>query len=382
MPTQSLQPILNHPKRPSRLPEQTNLQDCLHEPHAEVRDKIINALNSHPVDKTRRWATRLAGCSSRAVLFIDPALGKVKPWINRCRHRLCPFCAKSRSAHVAHQLHAVLTKMTRPRLIVLTVKSNENNLTEQLANLRTWFRKLRHTPAWKKAVTGGAYTLEITRNEETGAWHPHVHIIYDGEYLPVKLLQFLWHKITGGSSIVWISEVQDREGAARELAKYIGKPQRVATFPDRQLIEYAYAVNGSRMLQTFGNSYGLTVEDKDPGQADAPDTYHVNLSRLAFLAKRGAATPTRLLYFIAERWPLFAPYIYHQHPQLKPDPTPAEAQARLASVLHGHPPPKTRAQPTHDDQEMLDAKIFLAFTRYRQEDQQGYFAHYDFAEEL
>ncbi|MBA7541786.1 hypothetical protein ES705_34102 [subsurface metagenome] len=360
----------------SQLPAQTGLQEAIHERHQTVRDRTIQTLKNQGSKRCLRWAVQLSGCASTARFYIDPTARKVKPWLNRCRHKLCPLCARARSAHVADQLHALLVAMPRPRTILITVKSTTMPLGDQLADLRNWFKKLRDTAAWKKSVAGGAYTLEITINPKTHLWHPHLHIVYDGEFFPVKVLRNAWRKITGDSYIIGVQDVGDKLGMARELAKYIGKPQHIEIFSDAELCEYAFAINGKRMVQTFGNCHGRTVEDKDPGEPNSPETYSVGLRRLVFLAERGAETPLRLVALIAKRWPLFGSFIYHRMPQIEPDLTPAEKLTRLHSFLSERPPPAQRSPPPAEDVDQLDAKLLTLFSRYRLENEQGdYLVH-------
>jgi len=195
-------------------------------------------------------------------------------------------------------------------------------------------------------------------------------ILYNGEYLPVKQLRYHWHQVTGDSEIVWIQDVSEFPKMANELAKYIGKPSHLDDFTDQQIREYYHAVNGSRMVQTFGILYGSKVNDRDKPDPLPADTYTVSLSHLVWLAKQGAETPAKLVLLIARRWKIFASYVHHELPQLSPKPSAPARFAKLQRMLRDQsraPPTKSR----ESDDEKLDARIFLAFTRYRQEDERG-----------
>lgn len=332
---------------------------------------MIHALASSYAESDCRAARRLASCGTSAKFYINPALGKVHPWFHRCKHRLCPFCSRARTVKVTHQLMLAMKGMNRPRVQVLTVRSNTHALGEQLRSLRRNFARLRRRPFWKRTVRGGIYVLEVTLNKRTGLWHPHLHIVYDGEYLPVKQLRYHWHQVTGDSEIVWIQDVSDLRGIANELCKYIGKPQHQEDFTDQQIREYYNAVSGSRMVQAFGILFGGKVEDRDHEDPLPADTYTVSLSHLVWLTKRGAETPAKLLCLISQRWKIFASYIHHELPQLAPKPSAPERTAKLFRVLRAgaRAPPGTSTDA--DDTEKLDARLFLIFTRYRQEDQRG-----------
>ncbi len=63
----------------------------------------------------------------------------------------------------------------------------------------------------------------------------------------------------------------DRDGAAREVLKYITK---VAAFSDLpEAVEpFCNAVRGARLIQTFGTWYGVKLDD-DSGDAEHPEDW-------------------------------------------------------------------------------------------------------------
>lgn len=350
---------------PVSLPPQTALQESVHERHWDLRRRIILALEAGYANWEHHAATALATCSNGASFFVDPATGKVRPWVSRCHHRMCLHCGRTRSAKVGDQIHLIANKLEQPRLMVLTLASVDRPLRDQIAHLRKSFRRLRSRKLWKSLVTGGVYTIEVTRNPKTGLWHPHLNAILGGRYFPQQLLRKLWHSVTGGAKIVWVSKVSDRQGAARELAKYIGKPQHVDQWPDSAIRNYAYAVNGERLVQTFGNVYGLKVEDRDHDEPESHDVYQVKISRLVHLATRGCETPQRLLVLIADRWPQFRSYIYHRLPKLERPPSIGDSLHRRLALIEGRPPPRAGPVAPTMNKDKMDSEIFTAFCRFR-----------------
>lgn len=363
----------------SWLPDQTALQEVLHERHHAARSQIIGAFAESYHKRHRTWAANMAACSNGARIYVDPDAGKVRPWLSRCRNRMCPFCATRRSQQVAADiLHAIET-MPRPRTIILTVRSNDRPLGDQLRRLRSDFATLRRRSLWRRSVTAGLYTLEVTLNQKTGQWHPHLHIIYQGEYIHQKALRALWNQVTGDSDIVWIEEVRDRAGAAQELAKYVGKPQRVKDWTPTQIRTYADAVNGARMYQAFAGLHGVKLNDADPPDELGPETFAVRLSRITFLANRGEELAQVLALGIAARWPMFAGYVYHAAPQLEPPESKQARQLRALRRIRGEAAQPRAPDPARESHEILDAKLFVAFTRYRIRHLAGDFDKYDFA---
>lgn len=362
---------------PQGLPEQSRLSECHHEPHQGPRRKTIMALDESAYRSDRHAAARMATCCNAVRFYIDPDAGKVAMWTNRCGHRLCPFCARLRSAHTAADMLPIVKAMKRPSILVLTVKSSDRPLANQIGDLRDWFRKLRQRKLWTDRVAGGVYTVEVTINEKTGQWHPHLHVIIDAAFLPYRKLTRAWEDITRKSRVVWIEEVKDRHGAVIELCKYIGKPQRIADWTARQIRSYAQATRAARLVQTFGNTHGLNVHDDDPSPPKPPDEYSVSLQRLVFLARHGNPTPQRLVETIAERWPHTANYIYHELPQLAPEPTDVEKALRRRALVEGRAPPPRAPPQTPDQVDALDARLFIQFTRYRQEQTAGQYDNTD-----
>lgn len=359
------------------LPQDSRLQECLHESGYDAREKIIGSLGVSREGRYTRQARRLASCCSAVRFYVDPRAGKVRPWVCRCRDRLCPFCSRARASAVTRQLAEAMEKIERPRMLVLTVKSRDRPLGEQLRALRKWFKRLRASVFWKARVRGGVYTVEVTRNVETGLWHPHLHIVFDGEYLPQKALRFVWHRITQGSEVVWVQDVSDRRGAAVELAKYVAKPARIARWGQSAIREYAVGVAGARMVQSFGCCYNPGIADVDLAAEESPDAFQVSLQRMVWLGRCGVEPAQRLSLLVAARWPVFGSYIYHELPQLRPERTQTEKTGELMRMLSGRSPPDEVGVSERRVAELADAKIFLAFAEVRRGEVEGEYALVD-----
>lgn len=300
---------------PRSVPPQTALQKHLHHPHERRRTAIVSALVKAGWPEEHRWAVRLADCCCTALIFHEPMTGKVRPWLPRCGSRLCPFCGQGRAARVAEQLHDMIGTMKAPRHIILTFRSRTEPLGQQLAHMRAAWNKLRRMKPWVARVDAGVYTVEITRNPDTGLWHPHLHAIVDGEYFPQKLLSKLWSQCMDGGHHVWITKVHHNRNAAWELAKYVGKPPDAQNFPASAIVEFARAVHGKRMLQTFGSLHGRSTPAPEEPPAEKPKTRTIALSRLAWLATTGLPVARDLVAALWSRWPMFRGYLQEHAPQ-------------------------------------------------------------------
>lgn len=142
-----------------------------------------------------------------------------------CHSRTCVFCATSRSWRVQKRIQWCMSLVSPSngcswRHITLTVP-NSPHLEKTLTNLVKAFRKLRLTTAWKNTQARGFYVLEVTK---TGAlWHPHLHVISYGFYLPWQQLLQLWHRASGTGRHVRLRQIKHGEPIARYVAKYVSK---------------------------------------------------------------------------------------------------------------------------------------------------------------
>jgi hypothetical protein len=348
------------------LPNQNQLQDAIHGPHLAERDRAIEVLWNAPEKHLKRAAVRMAGCGSHVDFYIDQDSGQIRRYTHNCKSRLCPHCARKRTARVAEQMDTVVEPMKFPRHLVLTVKSTNTPLRGQMKDLRKWFTELRKKPFVKKALIGGVYTMESTINERTGLWHPHLHIIYDGAYMPQMHLRKLWHSITGGSDVVWIEQAKDKHGLVLELCKYIGKPQDSEHWTDTQFIDYARAIHGVRMVQTFGKVAKQIVEDDAEEEARKADIWTISLAKICWLAEQDNKASVKLLVLMAQRWPDLARYLYQRCPQFLPDKTPEERLLHAWKVIEAGPAPPRAPPPKPPTVEVLEAAMLPLLDLLRQ----------------
>jgi len=103
--------------------------------------------------------------------------------------------------------------------------------------------------------------LELTRNGVTGLWHPHLHLIVEGTYMPVGELSRRWLAVTGDSPIVDISLVRDDAAVARYVAKYLCKAIPAVIVRDPASLDAAMlALKGRRTITTFGRWRGFDLD--------------------------------------------------------------------------------------------------------------------------
>lgn len=189
---------------------------------------------------------------------------------NLCHHRWCVPCRTELRKRVTFRIqdHLRDLKESHLRLLTLTLCTSDDPLPDQIARLYDSFSKLRTRAKIKPLITGGIALLEITYNFQTNRWHPHLHCLITGQYLPQKLLSQQWHQITGDSFIVDVRLVRTK-AALGYVAKYLGKTVPHSVERQAPLFEeVAAALHGRRTCFTFGSFRGWRLTDTDPPAED------------------------------------------------------------------------------------------------------------------
>lgn len=196
---------------------------------------------------------RFADCGRTAwILRHNQHPDRYKVVLDCCHDRFCVPCGRTRAHVVAENLTRKLAPAPH-RLLTLTLRHSDTPLHRQLTRLFLSFKRLRSRTFWRERVTGGAAVLELTFNSATRLWHPHLHVILQGSYLPQPSLRALWLDITGDSSIVDIKLIRDAPGVVSYITKYITKPLPPPLYNDPDTLESAIvALTNRKTVFTFG----------------------------------------------------------------------------------------------------------------------------------
>jgi len=246
--------------------------DILGEPSPEVafrhsgwkhtRDLVLRALASLP-DAAARFA-RVATCGSRA--WVYKSLEPVPRYSIRCRKchdRFCTPCSTARSHLVARNLAKVIDPK-HTRFVTLTLKHSSAPLADQLDRLYACFAKLRSRKLWRQTQNGGIAFLEVKRSRDGHSWHPHLHVLTTGRFLPQAELAAAWLAVTGDSHVVDVRWVRRSSDACSYVAKYASKGccgQVLADPPS--LREAVAALAGRRTFLTYGTWRGQVMSAPD-----------------------------------------------------------------------------------------------------------------------
>ena len=224
------------------------------------RERLLVA---ESLTRTGQAATRLANfatCGSYAYVLQsvdDPGIYRVAG--SSCHDRFCLPCARERSHSIANNVIEQIENKTI-RFLTLTIKSKSEDLQTLLSRLYRSFSALRRRSFWKRTVDGGVAFLEVKWSASATRWHPHLHVLLEGRYMPQARIRSLWHQITGDSFIIDIRLVKSLDHAARYVTKYASKPFN-NSFINRKLLldEAVEALKGKRLAMTFGSWRGVLL---------------------------------------------------------------------------------------------------------------------------
>ena len=241
------------------------------------RRSILAAFADSDDDTLLKRHDKIERCCCSAMLTRLPS-GRIIPIPTRCRDRLCMTCQKQRSKVTGDRAARACRKMNSIRLITLTAPAVAAPLKDQLTQLRKALGAFRRSKDWKHHVSGGFYVIEITLNQKTGLWHPHVHVLADGSFWRQEAIKNGWrdairHHTTAWSIeddsniIVDVRKVHDGRDAARYMAKYVSKASSIDQWHPSKICEYALAVRRMRSIATFGDLHGVSLDPADPNEA-------------------------------------------------------------------------------------------------------------------
>jgi hypothetical protein len=191
-----------------------------------------------------------------------------------CGHRLCDICARTRSAGIRETLEPAIetTFKAKPALMTLTIDDRVGeSLVSATGRILTGWKKLRRRVGWKDRVRGGFYALEVTRNQERGSWHVHLHAVVDVDWLGQEEALMLWRNALGAGPLAGGVNIQRVRNGIAEATKYLVKGIEASRLPLAERAELLRWMHGRRMLSTFGHLYGVRVADDDEPEVEGPE---------------------------------------------------------------------------------------------------------------
>jgi hypothetical protein len=175
--------------------------------------------------------------------------------------------------------------------MTLTIRHSSAPLSHQITSLYHAFQKLRKLRDFKDLVFGGVWFFQIHVGKSDGLWHPHLHCLIDGLYIPQRLLSDLWKSCTSGSSVVDIRAVKDEKKIAEYVARYSARPSFLSLLNDDNAVELVQALHGRRLCGKWGCAKDVLLGqpkcvDRDKWHNVGSFTFVMNLADTDDRAKR------------------------------------------------------------------------------------------------
>ncbi|MFG5208185.1 protein rep [Bacillus licheniformis] len=208
-------------------------------------------------------AKRMFECAEQLWFKRDPETGKLKlKRAHFCKGRLCPMCAWRRSLKIAYHNKLIVEEANRQYhcawlFLTLTVRNVEGDeLRPRITDMMQGFRKLFQYKKVKSSTLGFFRALEITKNHEEHAYHPHFHVLipvkrnYFGKsYISQKEWTSLWKKAMK-LDYMPIVHIQRVKGKAKIDAEQIESEVREAMEEQKAVLEISkYPVKDTDILR-------------------------------------------------------------------------------------------------------------------------------------
>jgi len=217
----------------------------------------------------------------------DPEKSRPIPSLH-CRDRICPECRRARAGRIARKIlpviEAVIADSYRPIMITFTqVDRPDEPLDCAMKRFNKSWAKLIRSREWKSRVVGAINFRESTYNSERHSWHVHSHVLVHmrDNFWDRDELIALWGKYSAGA---WNVDIKyATPGVEAELAQY---GMKAVDLDDDQILEYAIAMKGVRLISSTGEWKGvLSDEEVD---IDEPEDDELDISFKELLEMRAA----------------------------------------------------------------------------------------------
>lgn len=196
--------------------------------------------------------TQFNSCRQIAWFVRDNETGRVHVQSNSCRLRWCPFCAKAKQAYMMHAISEWSEPKHNIRFVTLTLKHTSEPLSGQIDRLYSAFKLMRRDKDFKKLIASGIWFFQVKLNKDLTEWHPHLHILVTGQYIPKRLLSGIWYRCTKSSKIVDIAYVHNKQAVIRYVARYCARPSNLSEMPDEFTIDVFDALHHRRLCGSWG----------------------------------------------------------------------------------------------------------------------------------
>lgn len=188
-----------------------------------------------------------------------------------CRHRFCPVCLWRRSRKLAYDNYVLLDNYieTGGRLIFLTLtvpNCGYTDLRVTIDSMNSAYARFRRRVKIKKVIKGDMKTIELTVNERTKTFHPHMHILCcvdadyfaksNDDYISHTEFQQMWQDCLKAKEYIYVNvkAVKNTNDVAWEMSKYTAKDVDYIT---TDYVDDAYTDKDDVLFHLINQTKGL-----------------------------------------------------------------------------------------------------------------------------
>lgn len=214
-----------------------------------------------------------------------------------CKNKLCPMCNWRRSMKYSYQTSRIVDKAIsqepkgRFLFLTLTVKNVSGaDLNNALTQLTKSFDRLFRRAKVKKNLLGYLRSVEVTHNQDTGDYHPHIHILLmvrasyfssKENYITQKEWGDLWAKSLKVDYVPMVdiravkSQGKGLKGAILETAKYPTKPIKL-DIENAQVVDDLYQGLYKKRQLGYGGIFKIIKKELALDDAENGDLIHTS----------------------------------------------------------------------------------------------------------
>lgn len=182
-----------------------------------------------------------------------------------CNNRWCLVCSRIRTGKLINKYSPYFEQMQEPQFVTLTAPTvTEQELPYRLEEMQRQLKQCQEILRKAGTPLKGIRKIEIQYNSETNKYHPHYHLIIEGEYESTVLLD-LWLSKNKNSDIKGQNIQSADFNSMIELFKYTTKlcSKDVLSMNPYSLNIIFRSLRGLRTFQSIGGFGRGEVENDD-----------------------------------------------------------------------------------------------------------------------
>jgi len=248
-----------------------------------------------------KWLPAVKRCPG--VVRRHKACGRLSFEGHRCDFPLCPWDQARKAKRRVRRLAPLVAAMAEPKLWTFSPPNQVELTREAVKDLGKVLTDLHRLAYFKERVRGGLRAIEVTNGGN--GWNLHAHEAVDARWVAhypqtdIERNGKRWVVVQRHPGLAreftricqkfpsWKSSRMDFDidnpddwyfvdlrsggaGLANELCKYVAKGSQVVRAGAKVVLDFLLAMKGRRLIQPFGNLYGVDVDAEDMDESEEP----------------------------------------------------------------------------------------------------------------